>query len=70
MPGCRDAITDQVTGILVEPRDSYALADAISSIVTDKSKSLSMSLAARSLVSTFLLKTLWRQHLQIYESLS
>ena len=71
MPGCRDAIIDQVTGILVEPRDSYALADAISSIVTNKSKSLSMCLAAREFaVSNFSIEDVVEQHLQIYESLS
>jgi glycosyltransferase involved in cell wall biosynthesis len=29
VPGCRDAITDRNTGILVPPRDPKALAEAI-----------------------------------------
>lgn len=35
MPGCRDVVQDGVSGILVEPRDAWALAAAIERLVTD-----------------------------------
>jgi glycosyltransferase involved in cell wall biosynthesis len=47
VPGCRDAIRDGVTGLLVPPRDAPSLAQAIIRLVDDASLRASMGAAAR-----------------------
>lgn len=47
MPGCRDAIIDNVNGRLVPPRDPASLADAISELLSDPILLERMSAAAR-----------------------
>lgn len=47
LPGCRDAVQDGVTGILVPPRDAVALADAILDLLGNPAKLAAMSTAAR-----------------------
>ena len=46
-PGCRDAIVNKITGILVEPRNPKALKFAISNLLAEPSKLISMGKAAR-----------------------
>src|SRR5690606_39362225 len=38
VPGCRDAIEPGVSGVLVPPRDSRALADAVASLAGDEDR--------------------------------
>jgi glycosyltransferase involved in cell wall biosynthesis len=45
--GNREAVEDGVTGLLVPPGDSYALADALTSLWTDAEKRTSMGAAGR-----------------------
>ncbi len=45
--GCRQVVDDGVTGLLVPPRDSPALAAAISSLVHDPDRRRAMGRAAR-----------------------
>lgn len=35
MPGCREAVEDAVTGLLVEPRDAWSLADGLEKLLAD-----------------------------------
>jgi len=50
--GCRHAISNEVTGLLVPPRDAPALADAIERIITDPEMARSMSQAGRALAES------------------
>ncbi len=47
MPGCRDAVLDGETGLLVPPRDADALADAMLRFRRDPTLATSMGMAAR-----------------------
>lgn len=47
VPGCREAIVDGVTGLLVPPRDPAALAEALVDLATDGDRRRRMGLAAR-----------------------
>ncbi len=48
--GPREAVVDGETGLLVEPRDAGALADAISTLVGDPARRLAMGRAGRARV--------------------
>ena len=50
MPGCRDLVPDGSTGILVPPRDTGALAEALDSLARSPSRRHQMGRAARALV--------------------
>lgn len=68
-PGCRDAIDDGVTGLLVPPRSSVALAAAIEKLVIDHELRLNMGQAARAkAVREFDIKTVVQLHLQAYQA--
>lgn len=47
VPGCREVVEDGVTGILVPPRDSVALADAIQRLVAQPELRRALGAAAR-----------------------
>jgi len=47
MPGCRDAVIDGVTGIVMPPRDVDALVDALARLEADRAQVHSMGAAAR-----------------------
>jgi glycosyltransferase involved in cell wall biosynthesis len=49
-PGCRDAIEDGLTGLLVKPRDVPSLAAAIRALVVDSDLRQKMGVAGRALV--------------------
>lgn len=51
VPGCVDAIRNGVTGLLVEPKDSEALAMAVSRLLNDPGLRENMGAAARDFVS-------------------
>lgn len=70
VPGCRDAIEPESTGLLVPARDSVRLADAIQSLVGDYSLRERMGRAARRLAEeSFSIEAVAERHLAIYETL-
>ena len=50
VPGCREAVRSGESGILVPPRDTDALAEAIASLVADPARRVAMGHAGRALV--------------------
>jgi glycosyltransferase involved in cell wall biosynthesis len=69
-PGCRDAIIDKETGLLVPIKDAKALADALLDLLLDKDRRVSMGLKARKYaVSEFDVINVVKKHLETYESL-
>lgn len=70
VPGCRDAIEPGLTGLLVPPRDSFALADAIQSLILDPERRRTMGKEGRALAEReFTIGTVVRTHLAIYNCL-
>lgn len=70
VPGCRDAIEENVTGILVPPRDAQAVAEAIRKLVLDPEMRMRMGRAGRLLAKReFAIEKIVSQHLDIYRSL-
>jgi glycosyltransferase involved in cell wall biosynthesis len=70
MPGCRDAITPDVTGLLVPPRDAVALADAIEKLLNDRHLLQTMGEAGRALAEKcFDVRQVVAEHLDIYRGL-
>lgn len=70
VPGCRDAIQENVTGLLVPVKNSHALADAIEKLVNDSEMRKSMGAKGRALAeATFAIDGIVSQHLDIYRSL-
>ena len=54
MPGCRDAIVDGKNGIVIPPKCSQSLADAIVGLLADRAKLEAMSRCAREIaVNTY-----------------
>lgn len=69
-PGCRDAIENGVTGMLVPSRDSLALADALAYLVSNPDLIQKMGFAARRRAEMlFDLNSVVNQHLGIYSHL-
>lgn len=70
VPGCRDAIDPNVTGLLVPERDAVALADALQSLIGDTALRKRMGAAGRSLAEReFRLDKVVQRHLDIYSKL-
>lgn len=70
MPGCRDAIEPNVTGLLVPPKDAGELKKAIQSLLENTEKRKSMGLAARSRAEElFQIKKITSAHIKIYQKL-
>jgi len=70
VPGCRDAIEPNVTGVLVSARDAKALADAIEPLVNDVSLRQKMGRAGRKLAEReFSIDKVVSAHLDIYREL-
>lgn len=68
VPGCRDAIIANVTGILVPVRDAHALADAIQELLANPDKRLAMGAEGRKLAeANFSIENIVGQHMKIYE---
>lgn len=66
-PGCRDAITPDVTGLLVPIKDPFALADAIQKLIEDSELRKRMGEAGRALAEeAFSIEKVVDHHLQIY----
>jgi len=70
VPGCRDAIEPDVTGLLVPVRDPFALADAIQRLANDPKLRQQMGRAGRELAEReFAIEKVVLRHLDIYQEL-
>jgi glycosyltransferase involved in cell wall biosynthesis len=70
VPGCRDAITPGVTGLLVPVKDAVALADAIQTLIEDPVLRNNMGQAGRALAEeAFAIEKIVEQHMDIYREL-
>lgn len=70
VPGCRDAIEPDVTGLLVPVHDANALADAIQKLIEDVSLRQRMGYEGRQLAEKeFSIKKIVGAHLDIYKML-
>jgi len=70
VPGCRDAIEPNVTGLLVSARNSVALAEAIETLLSDTQLRQEMGRAGRVLAEReFSIETVISAHLDIYHEL-
>jgi glycosyltransferase involved in cell wall biosynthesis len=69
-PGCRDAVIDGVTGLIVPIRDAKALANAIQKLISEPELRLSMGNKARAFAETeFDVNNVVNKHLDIYTNL-
>ena len=70
VPGCRDAIEANVTGMLVNVRDAKSLANAIEYLLNNPEKRIGMGKAGRLLAENeFSIEYIVDQHLSIYKEL-
>lgn len=70
MPGCRDAITPDETGILIQPKSAEALADAIQYLIENSTIRMKMGEAGRKLAeNAFTIESVVEQHMSIYQEL-
>ena len=70
VPGCRDAIEPGLSGLLVPPRDSEALATAIRRLIDDAALRQSMGRAGRALAERrYAIEAVVLAHLDIYRAL-
>jgi glycosyltransferase involved in cell wall biosynthesis len=70
VPGCRDAIVDQETGLLVRVRDSGDLAEKIAVLLHDTERRRAMGRAARDFAEReFAIERIVDQHLDSYARL-
>lgn len=70
-PGCRDAIVENVSGILIEPQNTQMLADAIEKLIKDPELRNSMGLEGRKLAEAkFDITDVVNTHLQTYHELA
>ena len=70
VPGCRDAIEQNVTGLLVPPRDPDALADAVLNLIDDPVRMRTLGVEARKYAEEkFSIDFVRDAHMEIYEKL-
>ena len=68
-PGCRDALTDQVSGLLVPVRDPAALASALRTLILDRSMCRTMGAAGRLLAEErFASVKILKRIIEVYEA--
>ena len=68
VPGCRDAIEENKTGLLVPVKNSNALADAIEKLIKNSNLRVGMGIAGRRLAEReFAIEKVVEQHLSIYQ---
>lgn len=71
IPGCIDAIVPNMTGLIVPPKDSIALANAIERLINDKKLCEKMGAAGRKLAEQrYSIESIVNLHLEIYYQLS
>ena len=67
VPGCREAIIDGKTGILVPKKDTYSLVKAIEFLLNEREYSLNLGLGGRKLAeSKFDIKIIVKMHMDLY----
>ncbi len=70
VPGCRDAITPDVTGLLVPVKDATALANAVQKLIEKPEMRKQMGQAGRELAEeAFVIEKIVAQHMHIYTEL-
>jgi glycosyltransferase involved in cell wall biosynthesis len=70
VPGCREICRDQVTGILVSPRDSQRLAVAIIELLSDPARRNQLGMTARKICEEeFSIERIANETLQFYDRL-
>ncbi len=70
VPGCRDAIEADQTGVLVPVRDAAAIYEAVCDLAENTEKRLTMGRAGRELaLEAFDIRKVVQAHLEIYQSL-
>lgn len=70
VPGCRDAILPDITGLLVPVRDPEGLAHALELLLSARDTCKKMGIAGRSLAEeVFDLKKVVKTHLELYEEM-
>lgn len=70
VPGCRDAIEDGKTGMLVPPRNANAIADCIAELLEKQDLCAAMGRAGRELaVKSFDERIVVQRHMEIYNAL-
>jgi glycosyltransferase involved in cell wall biosynthesis len=70
VPGCRDAITPNETGLLVPVKTSVELAEAIETLCKDHQLRVRLGLAGRQLAEqAFDIKSVIKIHLNLYKEL-
>ncbi len=70
VPGCRDAIESDVTGLLIPARDAKALADTIEDLIQNPNKRRCLGQAGRKLAEKeFTIEKIVDAHMKIYEEL-
>jgi glycosyltransferase involved in cell wall biosynthesis len=70
VPGCRDAITPNVTGVLVPVQSAESLANAIELLAKNTELRMSMGRAGRALAeSSFAIEKIVQNHMDIYNGL-
>lgn len=70
VPGCRDAIIPNKTGLLVPVKNSEALANAIQDLLENSEKRVSMGSAGRALAEKkYAIESIVEAHLEIYHKL-
>lgn len=70
VPGCRDAIESGKTGLLVDVRDVYSLADAVQTLIEQPSLRMKMGILGRALAERdFAIERVIESHMVIYEEM-
>jgi glycosyltransferase involved in cell wall biosynthesis len=70
VPGCRDIVRDGWNGLLIQPHDSAALANAIETLLADQTLRREMGANGRELVRTeFGIEAVIERTMQIYDEL-
>lgn len=70
VPGCRDAITPDITGVLVPAKDSLGLADALQALIKSPELRYKMGREGRKLAEeAFAIERIVAQHIEIYRDL-
>ena len=70
VPGCKDAVINNITGILIPPKNYIALANAIKNILNNKKKLKKIGKAARKhALENFDVNDVVSHHLHIYKTL-
>ena len=70
MPGCRDAIIPNKTGLLVPAKDSKKLADALEGLIKNPQQRIEMGKAGRKYaIKKFAIEIIVQNHFDIYQNL-